>query len=257
MYFLGDIHLKNAGCDVKAFQQKVKDIVNDPFGYWLGMGDMSEYIGFTDPRFEAISVQGDEKIQAWEDWAFKQTHDVFKEIEPIKDKCIGLHWGNHEKNVAKYHGYNPAKHLAGMLGVKFLMYEAMTRIYVNDKRGQSRYSLAVYSHHGYGGGKLPGGHALNLYRLAAHYDADIYALGHVHRIMAFPSVRLGITSRGQYSKKPMVFLNTGTYLKSKQEGIEGYEVKIGYPPVPIGCPVINVSYDDKEGFRLEPVLCQR
>jgi len=254
IYPLGDIHLGNVGFDKLALRKTVQEIQKRENIVWIGMGDYGEFISHLDPRFDPENVDRKTKVQQLQFFAQHQVDEIEKELAPIANKCVGIKRGNHEKVISDRFLYDPAHDLAKRFNTKYLGYESMTRFYVSGKDGRKRYSVVAYAHHGFGGGKKPGSHANNLLDLAAYYEADLYITGHVHRLQSIKSTKLIINTSGKLLSRDVAFVNSGTYLRMKQEGMEGYEVKKGLPPTVIGSPHININYARHNSFSLEVVI---
>ena len=250
LYPIGDIHYTNIGCDKTALVRDIKEIADNPLAFWIGMGDYDEYITYGDPRFDPESFTKDARVDFLKSMGQKQTQKMVNIFEPIKDRCIGITEGNHELEYAKRHDHDPAAAVAENLGVKFLTYEALTRISVSGPDGRKRYSITVYTHHGWGGGDTAGAGLTRMERLAITWDADIYITGHDHKLASTVRPRLGINSHGNFTDRPVALIQSGTYLKSKQVGIQGYEVKKGYKPSPIGCPRITIKGNHLSNFSI-------
>lgn len=250
LYPIGDIHYTNIGCDKIALARDIKKIADNPLAYWIGMGDYDEYITYGDPRFDPTSFNKEERIVFLKEMGQKQTRRIASIFEPIKDRCIGITEGNHELEYRKRHDHDPAATLAQKLETKFLSYEALTRIYVSGPDGRKRYSIVVYTHHGWGGGDTPGAGLNRMARTVLSWDADIYITGHDHKLASTVNPRLGISIKGAFTDRPVGLIQSGSYLKTKQPGIQGYEVKKGHRPVPIGCSAISISGNDRGNFSI-------
>ena len=98
-------------------------------------------------------------------------------------------------------------------------------------------TLDIYAEHGYGGGRLEGAPALALGRMSKDYHAQIYAQGHRHVELSFPDERIRVSGEGLVGER-VLFLCTGTYLKSWQEDVEIYADRKQLPPRPVGSPTI-------------------
>ena len=251
LYFIGDIHYSHLGCDRRALNGDIKEVAATPNAYWFGMGDYDEYITFTDPRFDPEAFDKDTKVDFLKMMGEKQTRKIVDVLEPIKDKCIGIVEGNHELEYGKRNDYDPAVGVAKGLNTKFLSYEALTRIYVSGPDGRKRYSIVVFTHHGWGGGMTEGAALNRLAGLVKEWDADIYVTGHNHKMVSAISPRLGINTSGKYYSRSVVLITSGTYLKTKQVGIQGYEVKKGGKPTPIGCSKIRIKGNNAGNFGIE------
>ena len=245
LYPIGDLHKGHVGHDKFKLRKVVKEIEDNPNARWIGMGDYGEYIDWLDKRFDPDTVDKDMRVFEFKDIAQALNQRIIKDLEPIKDKCIGLLRGNHEKVYTDRKSFDPANDLAERFNVKYLGYESMTRISVKGPDGKRRYSLVVFAHHGFGGGKKPGSHANNMLDMVTGYEADLYILNHNHRIITMKSVRQHLNSSGNLVNKVQAFINGGSFLNMKQDGIEGYEVKKGLLPLPVGCPHVNISCDWK------------
>jgi len=241
LYPIGDIHLGNVGCDKTALSRTIKTIKDDPLARWIGLGDYAEYIGWTDPRFEPESVDKEYKVNDFKYWGQRMNRDVIKHFEPIADKCIGLMSGNHEKTVADRYLFDPTADLAERLKAKYLGYECMIGFKVLRHTGRCDYGFDAYCHHGFGGGRKPGSVINNLVDLAAYYQANLFLTGHTHKIISTKINRLRLTEKCKLVSEDVAFLVCGTYLRMKQENMEGYEVKKGLPPTFIGSPYIEIS----------------
>jgi len=243
LYPLGDIHKGHVGHDKLTLKKTVAAIADNPLAYWIGMGDYGEYIDWLDKRFDPSNVSRDMRVYEFRDVAQALNRVITKDLDPIKDKCLGIGRGNHEKAYTDRKSFDPAADLADRFKAKYLGYEALTRISVKGPDGRRRYSFVVYTHHGYGGGKKPGSHANNLNDMILGYDADLYIMGHDHRIITMKAARQYLNTSGKLITKEIALVNSGSFLNMKQDGIEGYEVKKGMLPLPVGCPYINIWCD--------------
>ena len=251
LYPIGDIHLGNVGCDKAALRAIIKKVADDPAGHWIGMGDYAEYIGWTDPRFDAESIDADYKVNEFKYWGQRMNRDVMKYLEPIADKCIGILSGNHEKSVADRYLFDPARDLAKRLKTKYLMYECMLGFKVITDDGRTRYNFDAYCHHGFGGGRKPGGMLNNLVDLAAYYKVQLFIVGHNHKLIGTKTNQLRLTEKCKLKSDEIAFLVSGTFLRMKQEGMQGYEVKAGLLPTFIGSPYIEIWSHSNNNCRME------
>jgi UDP-2,3-diacylglucosamine pyrophosphatase LpxH len=242
LWFVGDAHFGCAAFDKDAFLRTVRVIRDEKDARWLGMGDLGNYIDFRDARFNPETADPRDKVKELFRLANKHTDEIFQALAPIADKCLGVHQGNHEWAFEERHYYNGAKVLADKLGVKYLGYEALTRIYVHSEGSDHQeYTIAIYSHHGFGSGRKAGSHMNNLTDLAAECEADIYCMGHNHQLQARKKPRYRISGRGNIVQQNLVFVNSGTYQRSHVVGIDGYEVRKNLPLTAIGSARVIVK----------------
>ena len=100
---IGDIHLGNRGCDIERLKKLVMWIKNKDNCYWIGMGDYIEAIVYTDKRFDPESIDDTYLTPRLADAVHQQKRDIINLLNPIADKCLGLHRGNHEEKMRLEH----------------------------------------------------------------------------------------------------------------------------------------------------------
>ena len=111
------------------------------------------------------------------------------------------------------------------------------RVTAKGTEGNS-WTVVVYVHHGYGGGRLEGGHALTLGRIFKNFDCDVALLGHRHTSQPIRQVQLRPNKKGtRIEERHQVATFTGGYLRGYVEGGTYAEEK-GLPPKPVGGPEI-------------------
>ena len=142
------------------------------------MGDYGDHIYYNDPRFSLSASDENITIGDMRQGVMRQVRKIADLFEPIKDKCAGLLTGNHEETVAKRYHVDPTMELAYRLNIKYLMYSAITLVAIKD--GKSIYTLRVFTHHGYGGGRRHGPQINKVEDAMRIVNADVYAIGHVH-----------------------------------------------------------------------------
>lgn len=182
---IGDIHLGNAGCDEERLGELIKWIEKTENVMWLGMGDLADCIVSSDAKRFDIETIADwlYKSERIQDIAVAQFEKLEKMFAPIAHKCLGLLYGNHEKEILKRHHIDLIRNLCQSLNVENLGYEAMIRLSFEQKlkkgKGHSM-SHTIHAEHGYGGGRRPGAKINKIDMRDLGYDADIYLMGHVH-----------------------------------------------------------------------------
>ncbi len=130
IYPIGDIHWGHQGCDKVALRQTIRTVANNPYARWIGMGDYGEFITYQHPYFDPSSVDKSTRVWEMKQWARREVGKIADELYPIKDKCIGILRGNHEKFISDRGDIDPAQELAEKLQTKYLGYECMIRVYV-------------------------------------------------------------------------------------------------------------------------------
>jgi hypothetical protein len=191
LYFITDTHLGNIAVDEDCLQNDIARVQDDPHAYWISGGDMIEAINPDDKRRFDPSV-----LAEWVD--FRQLDNLlmqqigyYRELfRPIAHKCLAVIKGNHEDAARKYTALNPYYEMvinmgedAGLkakdnhLGLGWGDY-----LVLSICRQQERHRFVGWFHHGYGGGRKAGAHALNLeYQLERRSAAQLIVMGHRHR----------------------------------------------------------------------------
>lgn len=264
IYPLGDLHLGAAACDIDHLRRTVRQIASDPLARWVGMGDYGDLILPSDPRWSW-------SVLDWKQLGFidgrpdprnlaRECVDlVARELDAIKDQCIGIHFGNHEQSFSKHYFTDLAGFLADRYQAPYLGYTALTRVEI---RGDKHlWAPIVFSEHGAKGGGTDGNAINNLELRGNEFEANVYLKGHVHKRGIQPRQMLawGTDPHGKKSSlriaiRSRVFVLTGTYLKGyatvdNRSSADGraettYGEYKGYPPNEIGGTVL--LFDHRE-----------
>jgi len=185
-------------------------------------------------------------------------------LKPIRHKCLGLLFGNHESNYQRateqtnLHGW-----LCTELGVPNLGYTAFIdvcfiRVPKRRKKpelrmdrdgisGQSVQRFRIFAHHGAGYATTPGGKLNRLIQYMYNFDADIYMIGHVHDQKGQRLVQ--ITTNEACDKivgRERLGIISGSYLKTYKQGVTTYGEAKGYAPVPLGASFVRIKPDTRE-----------
>ncbi len=236
---LSDIHYGTKNCQKDKLLDQVDWIKNKENCYWLDMGDSSECIVPSDPRFDSRNVDK-ELIEHLDNLAIHQANWVVKTLAPIKHKCIGKLEGNHEDEVRKRHYFNMQAEICNRLGVPDLGYECFIRLHLS-RLGGSHNNITIYATHGFGSGKMPGSKVNTLYNLSKDFLADIYLVGHTHERLGMRRICLGPNREGRIEQYVRIYALTGTYYQSHLQNVESYSDKKGYSPTNIGSVKITIE----------------
>ena len=260
LYPIGDIHLGSAGCDEELLEKTVKQIASDPDGRVVLMGDMIDGIG----RANGDKRNRNKTLATWarqvedEDELFEA--EVAKAVEvlsPIADKLLAVVCGNHEDDVERHgHGnvyWQIVDRLAVIGGHKAqdiaLGYDGFIPIRFDRQVKDNKphvWTLTLFVHHGFGGGKMPGAKALNLWHMLGTYDADIVLVGHTHDHV-YTEREIVSPGNGTPKQKTRVGVVCGSFLKGYIEPSkrgrprEMYSERFGMPVLRTGHPVITID----------------
>ena len=259
IWALADFHLGNTGCHTALLDRHIAEIKADPFSYWVGIGDYADYIGYRDGRFDPECIDGGILVSDLGRLGRVLTGKVAELLDPIRDKCLGLGFGNHEAKYMKQeeqqdlHGWLCSELGVPNLGYSFLMDVTFLRKNAPSKFGKvwaappkggvDTSAFRLYGHHGAGASSTPSGKARRLQLFMEGFEADAYVIGHVHgkHVLTLTTVS---ANRGCTELKDTNRIGTITvsYLKSYQQGVAaGYGERAGYKPSPLGATIIEYS----------------
>ncbi|MFA4972161.1 MAG: metallophosphoesterase [bacterium] len=233
LYPMADLHDGDRALQRAKLKAYLDFIEKTPDTYILLLGDLCNTA-----IIDSVSDTYDEEYIV-----DKQKDTIVETFWPVRSRILAMTGGNHEHRISRSVGVDITKEIAGRLGV----YYAPDEIYLKVSLGKSsrhakRVAYGIYATHGTGGGRLMGGKANNLARLAEVCDADIYIAAHTHQIVAFPSLlyRMDLQNNIVVETKKL-FVGTGGYL-----GRSRYAVRKTYPPQKVGSPRIRLDGKRKD-----------
>lgn len=219
----GDVHYGSPACDITTFSGMLKWAEKEDNLYLIGMGDLFDCILADDKRYDASQEKG---------VSFLKHYEIMKGmLEPVRNKIIGLHSGNHEFTLSKKGYGDPVESICERLGVSYMGYSAFTQLVTKRRflKGTESNAVVIYSHHGWFAGRKMGGKINNITDLALHWDADIYLAGHSHDLFGVRKVKVDYNGA-----RKLIFCNTGTFLKTAEWDATTYSERAGYPPTKLG-----------------------
>ncbi len=240
---IGDIHEGNIGCCEKTLQEEVEWVQKHNNVFWIGMGDYIEAINYSDPRFDIKSVSRKYRDTGNIDMMVQlQIENISKIFEPIKDKCLGLHRGNHEETIRKFYHYDVIYELWKRLKVRPLYDVAITRLQFTAKEKSTwTNSFDIFSTHGNVGGRKSGGKVNRLEDLMAGFESDVYLMGHAHIKAVTTTNRLYIDQAGNLKSKKKIGAITGSFLRGYNLQETSYVEKGTYPASDLGTIKILIN----------------
>lgn len=197
------------------------EIRADDRALWIGGGDYCEFIQRNDPRFEPGGLARWFGMQHMGDICGAEKGRFLKIIEGSESKCLGLLSGNHETAIKKHYerdiyseivhdvkkagGFAPDYPLAmGYSGYFQLVF----------KRGTSSNIIAIFVHHGFGGGRKQGGKANRMVDLmSARPDAQLVIMGHDHGAedLVVPNTHERLRRNGKLERVPQRGVYAGSF----------------------------------------------
>ena len=249
------MHLGCALCDEALLDETIERIAADPMAFWIGGGDYCQWINRKDPRHkESLMAPW---LHGVDDVAAEQRARLIHKLKPIAPKCLGLLSGNHEEAIKKHYERDVYMRLVEemsdgrelMLGLTGFLTVILHRPNSNDCK-----RVVFYLHHGYGGGRMDGGKALTLGRLAASYQFDVAFMGHVHTRHVLGSILRLSPGDGKtpcVRERPMKAAFCGSFQQSydSRGEIEQYGEMKGYPPLETGALYAQIQWRGEKRHR--------
>lgn len=245
LYPIGDIHAFNASCDLDAAYAVRDEAAADPLALVVFMGDGTECITESDPRWHSGGV----------DHSLVKPGDASKIIDvqvawladfmrPLAAQVICYHDGNHEKAVNRHNATNFSERVMERAGIDPAVYSpgaALTKVIFTDA-SRHACSLLINSSHGSQAGRMDGAKINRLKQALAYFHCDIMLRGHSHSFFASPADWL--EPNANHSKlvaKRGYVSHTGSFLRTYEQDQDSYAEDGDYPPTSIGCPKFLLS----------------
>jgi len=222
---VGDIHFGNKNCNISLLKRTLQYINDTEDCYMIGMGDYVEAILAQDHRFEQ-----DNHPFAVQD----QMYQIMEWFRPLaeKGKILGLLTGNHEEKVRKMTSWDLTNVMCSNLNVPYLGYSAFIRLSISHKQVHG-YPFIIYATHGVSSAGKAGSTLNRLLTMGEKFDADILMMGHTHKIIDYPQVKISL-AKTKLVKRIQHFINTGSFLETYINGTISYAERAQYQPLETG-----------------------
>lgn len=223
VYYLGDFHLGQKSCDVKAIKDVVKRIAKDRYAVVIIMGDMIEMA--TKKAYQTGEVMP-RKIQL-------RTLKVL--LGPIRHKIVAVLTGNHERRIDKAVGvdYMEDAFMPFVPDAVYLGYEGWLNV---ELKGSS---TLMYLHHGAGGSQNPEYWVKKLiFNNGIGVSAHVVASGHCHA-QWHKLYTLPVKKRSKIVRKTVLGIRTGCYL-----GMADYAKISGFGVTELGGVMLKLEVAD-------------
>lgn len=241
---IGDTHVGNVGFDEQKLRALVQWIKEKENVLWLGMGDYCECIMMGDKRFDIKSIAPEFRTKL-DNLVVSQINKLVEILDPIKDKCIGLHEGNHDRKIRLQHSYNVVYEIwrgFGNKNIKLLQDAAITRLcYKMPTPLGGGYTFDIFSTHGNVGGRKGGGKINRLEDCIGFFDADIYLIAHSHIKATESKCVLKVDKNMNLQHKKKVLAVTGCFLNGYVQGGSSYVEQFMLPPTQTGVVKIMLN----------------
>lgn len=239
LYAIGDIHAGTIHCVEDKVKAEIQKIAKDKNALWIGMGDYGEFITPKDKRFDPNL----KSIASWvepDNVAECQTKWIVELFKPIKNKCIGLLYGNHEDSMRVYNHDNVQKNICERLGVDNLGFSCFVRLFFRRENSSESHIIKGAFTHGAGWAITKGAKLNTLRRFMDFNEAHFYAYAHMHDIITdfrpYMTVSPSPFEQAKIKNVESVGAVTGSWFRTYTRGIvASYGERKVYPPTVIGC----------------------
>lgn len=229
IYPLSDMHVGHRGFRRAAFRERVRQILDDPFGLAVGVGDWIENVtrSSVGDIFEELEIPNPQD----------QCDEVVSEMRSLEERLVALIRGNHCWRTPKDMGLDPMKYIAQGLRVPYFRDEAALIFSFGSGYNSKPLVYSVYLNHLSGGGSTDGGKVNALSKAGRFIVADVCIGGHTH----MPETHVGAVMvpdlrNGNMIQRRIQYVNAGTF----QGGRGGFPSRKVMPPAVVGSPLIRL-----------------
>lgn len=218
LYPISDLHIGDANCNIEAIKKVLEEIKESDNTFTILNGDL-----INNATKNSVSDVYSEKLTPME-----QIIKLVDLLEPIKDKILVIHPGNHENRTYKEDGVDITRIVAKQLGIEDRFSETWWYLYLTLGKGDKGRPImyTITGVHGYGGGKKNGGKINNLVEMSDKVIADVYIMGHTHTpIMTRNTIYVPDYQHRTLVKKDKYYLMTNSFLN-----YGGYGELYGFTP---------------------------
>ena len=116
-------------------------------------------INHRDPRFNPQEISERYSIKDLEDLPRRQSDHFLSAIAPIKDRCLGLIYGNHEDSYRHHNTFDVVRYMVENMDTPNLRHKAWVSLMF--ERGNKSFPVKLCVCHGIGGGGMREGYPIN------------------------------------------------------------------------------------------------
>ena len=261
----GDIHFLAKGHCSSAWQKFEKWMKKTPNAFALGMGDYSDFSSATD-RAIITKTTRDSTREIIDEMCRESTAQIAQSLSWLQEpteyapngRLIGLLGGNH--NMLLMDGIDTDMLLAQMLHTEYLGVMVLIRVSIEASGGHCC-SFDMLAHHGQGAARLVGGSLNRVQQMAESWDADIYLMGHDHKMPTGHTNRLSCVHNSktcalELKERRVDFVRTGGFQRAFVDGASNHIVDKAGGALVLGTPKIRfvagrVSVDGKRVMQLD------
>ena len=239
LYTPTDDHMGTKHHAEQALKRQIEEIKKDKHGLWIHLADKGEFIVPSDPRWD---------IDVIEDWvkqdniATCQTKRWCDTYDPIQKQCIGLLEGNHEDAIRTHSHVDVQTNICERFKVDNLGYSCFIKFIFRRKNSAEAHSFIGFFTHGSGWAITKGAKLNKLQRVMEAFDADLYAMGHMHDLITDSKPYLTLDSNNRIKQKEKVGAVAGCWFRTYSQDIRAsYGEKRSFPPTAIGTVIFTIK----------------
>lgn len=215
---LSDMHIGDSLCNLKLIRSVLEEVKNSDNTFIILNGDL-----MNNSIRNSVSSIYDEVYSPME--ALVKLCDL---LEPVKDRILVIHPGNHEWRTYKEDGIDIIRLVARQLGIEDRYSDGWWYLYLTLGMGNKQRPImyTITGVHGYGGGRKNGGKINNLVEMSDKVIADVYVMSHTHTpIMTRNTIYVPDYQHRSLVQKDKYYLMTNSFLE-----YGGYGEQYGYTP---------------------------
>lgn len=215
---LSDMHIGDSLCNLKLIRSVLEEVKNSNNTFIILNGDL-----MNNSIKNSVSSIYDEVLSPME--SIVKLCDL---LEPIKDRILVIHPGNHEWRTYKEDGVDIIRLVARQLGIEDRFSDGWWYLYLTFGMGNKGRAITyeITGIHGYGGGRKNGSKINNLVEMSDKVIADLYIMGHTHTpIVTRNSIFIPDAQHKTLVKKDKYYLMTNSFLE-----YGGYGEQYGFTP---------------------------
>lgn len=215
---LSDLHIGDRLCNLKLIKDVLTEVKNSDNTFIILNGDL-----INNATKNSVSNVYDDNLTPMESIV-----KLCEILEPIKDRILVIHPGNHEARTYKEDGIDIIRIVAKQLGIEDRFSEGWWYLYLTLGLGEKGRPVmyTITGVHGYGGGRKSGGKINNLVEMGDKVIADIYVMGHTHTpIMTRNTIYTPDFQHRTLVKRDKYYLMTNSFLE-----YGGYGEMLGFTP---------------------------
>ena len=215
---LSDFHIGDSLCNLKLIRQVLDEVKKSNNTFIILNGDL-----MNNSIKNSVSSIYDEELSPMQ--AIVKLCDL---LEPVKDRILVIHPGNHEWRSYKEDGIDIIRLVARQLGIEDRFSDGWWYLYLTLGMGNKQRPImyTITGIHGYGGGRKNGGKINNLVEMSDKVIADVYVMGHTHTpIMTRNTIFVPDYQHKSLVQKDKYYLMTNSFLE-----YGGYGEQYGFTP---------------------------